>query len=362
MSGINPNKRLYLKPLYLAKNIEHLQSFIPECTSILPLPCKKPMLFVQVSQKLLAEAKESETIGDQEKAYIYFFKYCEVTKTIRRTPEYKKDKLYYDCMVSPKSVKDALDDLDKLTNILTERYNEKDMKLQTSDQGQSLTNLDLLEDFFTERREALDNMIDTMKSQSKGMNLGFKKTSAQNQNSDSARRQEIKDFFKERQKALDTMIDNVKNQSKGMNLGFKKTSAQNQNSDSARRQEIKEKLQAEVDTQNEILKNLILGGDLSKSYEDQHLIEISKLEDQIRSFQENGNVLLKMSEDRNLTLERKNRDLQDSRMCKVCMDKEVSQVFNPCHHAICCENCAKSIQKCPICRKNIENKHTIYFS
>ena len=315
MSGINPNKRLYLKPLYLAKNIEHLQSFIPECTSILPLPCKKPMLFVQVSQKLLAEAKESETIGDQEKAYIYFFKYCEVTKTIRRTPEYKKDKLYYDCMVSPKSVKDALDDLDKLTNILTERYNEKDMKLQTSDQGQSLTNLDLLEDFFTERREALDNMIDTMKSQSKGMNLGFKKTSAQNQNSDSARRQEIK-----------------------------------------------EKLQAEVDTQNEILKNLILGGDLSKSYEDQHLIEISKLEDQIRSFQENGNVLLKMSEDRNLTLERKNRDLQDSRMCKVCMDKEVSQVFNPCHHAICCENCAKSIQKCPICRKNIENKHTIYFS
>ena len=321
MSGVNPNKGLYLKPLYLAKNIEHLQRLIPGCTSILPLPCQKPMLFVQVSQKLLAEAKESETIGDQEKAYIYFFKYCEVAKTIRRTPEYKKDKLYYDCMVSPKIVKDALDDLDKLTNILTERYNEKDMKLQTSDQGQSLTNLDLLEDFFTERY---------------------------NEN--------------EREEAIDNMIDNMKNQFKEISLGFKKTSAQNQNSDSARRQEIKEKLQAEVNTQNEILKNLIMGGDLSKSYEDQHLIEISKLEHQIRSFQENGNFSLKMSEDRNLTLERKNQDLQDSRMCKICMDKEVSQVFNPCHHAICCDNCVKSILKCPICRKNIENSHTIYFS
>ena len=145
-------------------------------------------------------------------------------------------------------------------------------------------------------------------------------------------------------------------------MGHKNISAQDQNSNSAQRKEIKEKLQTEVDTQNEILKNLILGGDLSKSYEDQHLIEILKLEHQIRISQENGNVSLKMSEDRNLTLERRNQDLQDSRMCKICMDKEVSQVFEPCHYAICCDNCVKSILKCPICRKNIENSHTIYFS
>ena len=93
-------------------------------------------------------------------------------------------------MVSPKNIKDALDDLDKLTSVLTVRYNEKDMKLQTSDQGQSLTNLDLLEDFFTERynekekEEALDNMIDNMKYQFKEMNLGPKNISAQDQNSD----------------------------------------------------------------------------------------------------------------------------------------------------------------------------------
>ena len=81
MSGINPNNGLYLKPLYLAKNIEHLQRLIPGCISNLPLPCQKPMLFVQVSQKRLAEAKESEIIGDQEMFYIYFFKYCEVATT-----------------------------------------------------------------------------------------------------------------------------------------------------------------------------------------------------------------------------------------------------------------------------------------
>ena len=74
-------------------------------------------------------------------------------------------------------------------------------------------------------------------------------------------------------------------------MGHKNISAQDQNSNSAQRKEIKEKLQTEVDTQNEILKNLILGGDLSKSYEDQHLIEILKLEHQIRISQENGNNL-----------------------------------------------------------------------
>ena len=79
-------------------------------------------------QKLFAIAKESETIGDQEKAYASLFKYYEFVKTIQRLPECKIDKLYYDSMVSSRRVKDAFDNLDKLTIVLIERYNEKESK------------------------------------------------------------------------------------------------------------------------------------------------------------------------------------------------------------------------------------------
>ena len=99
MPGISPTKGLYL-----AKSIAELQKQGS-------VPSQKPDLLVKVSQKLLTNAKECEINGDQEKAYVLFFKYCELAKTIRKTLEYKKDKLYYDSMVSPKSVKDALDHL-----------------------------------------------------------------------------------------------------------------------------------------------------------------------------------------------------------------------------------------------------------
>ena len=116
MPGINP-----IKGLYLAKSIEELQKQGS-------VPNQKSDLLVKVSQKLLTNAKECEINGDQEKAYVLFFKYCELAKTIRRSLEYKKDKLYYDSMVSSKSVKDALDHLDSLTIVLNERYEEKEKK------------------------------------------------------------------------------------------------------------------------------------------------------------------------------------------------------------------------------------------
>ena len=129
---------------------------------------------VQVFQKLFAIAKESETIGDQEKAYAYLFKYCEFVKTIQRLPEYKIDKLYYDSMVSSRRVKDAFDNLDKLTIVLIERYNEKErkealfkmktgfkgIKLQTSNQGQNMMNLELLESAQKKAKEKLQTDVE----------------------------------------------------------------------------------------------------------------------------------------------------------------------------------------------------------
>uniref|UniRef100_UPI00358F3FDC baculoviral IAP repeat-containing protein 7-B-like isoform X2 n=1 Tax=Myxine glutinosa TaxID=7769 RepID=UPI00358F3FDC len=58
------------------------------------------------------------------------------------------------------------------------------------------------------------------------------------------------------------------------------------------------------------------------------------------------------------------RRLQDERMCKVCMDKEVSVVFIPCGHLVVCFDCASSpsLRKCPICRSVVRGTLRTYMS
>lgn len=41
--------------------------------------------------------------------------------------------------------------------------------------------------------------------------------------------------------------------------------------------------------------------------------------------------------------------------CKVCLEKRVSRVFQPCGHLTCCADCAKMLKECPICRKVIKS-------
>ena len=42
-----------------------------------------------------------------------------------------------------------------------------------------------------------------------------------------------------------------------------------------------------------------------------------------------------------------------ARICKVCMNSEISVVFLPCRHMITCKLCAANLSKCPICRFDI---------
>ncbi|NWS71820.1 BIR7B protein, partial [Crotophaga sulcirostris] len=51
-----------------------------------------------------------------------------------------------------------------------------------------------------------------------------------------------------------------------------------------------------------------------------------------------------------MSTEEQLRRLQEERMCKVCMDREVSVVFVPCGHLVACGECASSLRLCPICR------------
>ena len=98
----------------------------------------------------------------------------------------------------------------------------------------------------------------------------------------------------------------------------------------------------------------------------------SKLEGKIQNRNESNSELqfknqglndfLKIAEDQNSKLEKENQNIKESRLCKICLDKEVSQVFLPCGHSICCNECVVGIQICPICRENIRKSQMIYFS
>ena len=50
--------------------------------------------------------------------------------------------------------------------------------------------------------------------------------------------------------------------------------------------------------------------------------------------------------------------------CAICLEVEVSQIFLPCAHIVCCEECSKSFKNrpCPLCRKKVHKVQTIYFA
>lgn len=56
-----------------------------------------------------------------------------------------------------------------------------------------------------------------------------------------------------------------------------------------------------------------------------------------------------------------NRRIKEEKQCKICMDEDVSVVFFPCGHLSCCPKCAVALDKCPICRKDIEKQVKIYW-
>ena len=48
--------------------------------------------------------------------------------------------------------------------------------------------------------------------------------------------------------------------------------------------------------------------------------------------------------------------LEDERMCKICLDAESVVVFLPCGHRACCSPCALALATCPICRTRIKGR------
>jgi len=52
----------------------------------------------------------------------------------------------------------------------------------------------------------------------------------------------------------------------------------------------------------------------------------------------------------------------DRLLCVVCLSRDRTVLFQPCKHISCCDNCAKPVKKCPMCRTTIESTSAIYLS
>uniref|UniRef100_A0A803VHX1 RING-type E3 ubiquitin transferase n=1 Tax=Ficedula albicollis TaxID=59894 RepID=A0A803VHX1_FICAL len=80
------------------------------------------------------------------------------------------------------------------------------------------------------------------------------------------------------------------------------------------------------------------------------------------SRQEMRSVQQKESDASQLSTEEELHRLQKERMCKVCMDKDVSVVFVPCGHLVACAECALNLRLCPICRAVIQGSVRAFMS
>ena len=63
---------------------------------------------------------------------------------------------------------------------------------------------------------------------------------------------------------------------------------------------------------------------------------------------------LNTASEEEVTLETENMQLKENMLCKICMEVDFNTVLLPCSHLICCDNCAKRINFCPICRSKIK--------
>ncbi|KAM6124821.1 E3 ubiquitin-protein ligase XIAP isoform 1-T1 [Phoenicopterus ruber ruber] len=63
---------------------------------------------------------------------------------------------------------------------------------------------------------------------------------------------------------------------------------------------------------------------------------------------------------KDLSTEEKLRRLQEEKLCKICMAKDISVVLIPCGHLVACKECAEALNKCPLCRTNIMKIQVIF--
>jgi baculoviral IAP repeat-containing protein 7/8 len=68
------------------------------------------------------------------------------------------------------------------------------------------------------------------------------------------------------------------------------------------------------------------------------------------------NIIDNDNDDNNLT------NVNLATTCKVCMSNELSVLFIPCTHIVCCTKCALEVKNCPFCRRTIDSAVCVRFT
>ncbi|XP_010081526.1 PREDICTED: E3 ubiquitin-protein ligase XIAP [Pterocles gutturalis] len=107
---------------------------------------------------------------------------------------------------------------------------------------------------------------------------------------------------------------------------------------------------------NTMEKKLQMSGESHTSVEDL-VADLSAQKENTREEERNE---ISVEEDEHLSTEEKLRRLQEEKLCKICMAKDISVVLIPCGHLVACKECAEALEKCPLCRTNIMKKQEIF--
>jgi len=55
-------------------------------------------------------------------------------------------------------------------------------------------------------------------------------------------------------------------------------------------------------------------------------------------------------------------NIDEDKLCKVCYSREMSIVFMPCKHLLCCKRCASKLTECAYCRSPVNKDQNISIS
>ena len=71
-----------------------------------------------------------------------------------------------------------------------------------------------------------------------------------------------------------------------------------------------------------------------------------------------------INKDINIFKKKSNEKLLDYYICKVCLDKPINCILEPCMHFCICETCIENLptKQCPMCRKKCNFYNKIYIS
>lgn len=74
---------------------------------------------------MYAEAEKAGIGGDEELSYLYYFRYIDAISTAQKKEDYKREKQFFDALISLKKFKRAIEALEKLSDSLQRRYKLK---------------------------------------------------------------------------------------------------------------------------------------------------------------------------------------------------------------------------------------------